>query len=95
MLESLAGKRIREPVSGRVLALSPSRRCSFRAALRESPDGGPFELSGGTKSRFFPPVKGIAEHLGHRGVSAQKVYLETMCLFSRAHLCVDAPDVRF
>jgi hypothetical protein len=95
MLESLADKMIREPVSQPFLALPPARSCSFRAAFRQSPDGRAFELSGGVKSRLLSPVKGIAEHLGHCVVSAQKVHLETVCLFFRARLGVDAPDIRF
>jgi hypothetical protein len=53
------------------------------------------EFSGGPKGRFFPSIKGIAKHFGHRGVSAQEMHLKTMCLLFCARLRVDAPNIWF
>ncbi len=54
-----------------------------------------FEFPRSAAGRFLTAMHSIAEHFGYHFLAAQKMDLETMCLFRGTGFCIDALDVRF
>lgn len=70
-------------------------RCRSCATFCGTPDRGAFEFSRRAARAFLSAVNGIAKHSGHSIFTAQKMHLEAVCLFFRACLGIDAPNIRF
>jgi len=88
MLESLARKK-------RLAPTATLPRCRSCAAFGSAAKGGAFEFPCRPTRAFLPAEKRVAEHSGYSILPAQKMHLESMGLFFRARLSVDAADIRF
>ena len=66
---------------------------TFKTGLFKSGHGGAFKFSGRTTGCFFAAVNGIAKHLSHSLGSANKMDLESVRLFFRTSLRINAPNV--
>jgi len=87
MLEGLSRKRSLAP------ALTPRSR--FCAALGSATECRALKLSRSAARAFLSTVERIAKHSCDRTLSTKKMHLKTVCLFLRAHFCVDAADIWF
>lgn len=56
---------------------------------------GALKLSRSSSGTFFAAVQAVAKHFCHRLFSAQEMHLETVGLFVRARLGIDAANVFF
>ena len=62
---------------------------------RQTTQHPPLKLSGSTPRCFVPAIDAVAEHFCHDTITAKKVHLKTMRLFSGTRFGVDAANVFF